>query len=140
MSEGMEELARRLVVGRKRDGRAVYDEQAKAELVAACTVPGASVSRLARECGINANQLSRWLREHDERRRRDLVAPTGAAPTTFVPVTIGAERAPLAATAIGLQACLPNGVVIDLQGSDLAQTAQLIEVLGRLRCSASTNG
>ncbi|CAN7767963.1 helix-turn-helix domain-containing protein [Pseudorhodoferax sp. LjRoot39] len=29
-----------------------------------CRQPGASVSRLARECGINANQVSRWLREH----------------------------------------------------------------------------
>lgn len=141
MSEGLEELARRLVVGRKRDGRAVYDEQAKAELVAACMVPGASVSRLARECSVNANQLSRWLREHGMvRRQRDRVAPAAPAPTAFVPVTIGAERVSLAATPIGLQARLPNGVVIDLQGSDLAQTAQFIEVLGRLRCSASTNG
>ncbi len=55
MSEGMEELARRLVVGHKRDGRCVYDEQAKAELVAECAKPGASVSRLAREAGVNAN-------------------------------------------------------------------------------------
>jgi transposase len=59
MSGNMEDLARRLVVGRKGDGRSVYDEAAKAELVAACGRPGASVSRLARECGINANQLSR---------------------------------------------------------------------------------
>ena len=36
MSDGMQELARRLVVGRKSDGRAVYDEAVKAELVAAC--------------------------------------------------------------------------------------------------------
>jgi transposase len=46
MSDLMEELAGRLVVGRKRGGRAVYDEQAKAELVAACKLPGASVSSL----------------------------------------------------------------------------------------------
>ena len=58
MSDGMEELVRRLVVGRKSDGRSVYDEAAKGELVAACGRPGASVSRLARECGINANQLN----------------------------------------------------------------------------------
>jgi transposase len=55
MSDAMQELARRLVVGRKSDGRAVYDEAAKAELVAACARPGASVSRLARECAVNAN-------------------------------------------------------------------------------------
>ncbi len=63
MSDGIEELARRLVVGRKSDGRSVYDEAAKAELVAAWGRPGASVSRLAGECGINANQRSRWVRD-----------------------------------------------------------------------------
>ncbi|MCO4241502.1 MULTISPECIES: hypothetical protein [Acidovorax] len=51
MSDAMEELSLRLVVGHKRDGRSVYDESAKAELVAACGKPGASVSRLAREYG-----------------------------------------------------------------------------------------
>lgn len=51
MSDGMEELARRLVVGHKSDGRSGYDEVAKAELVAACGRPGASMSRLAREWG-----------------------------------------------------------------------------------------
>ena len=75
MSDGMEELARRLVVGHKRDGRSVYDEAAKAELVAACGKPGASVSRLARECGVNANQLSRWVREHRQRLQRSLNLP-----------------------------------------------------------------
>ncbi|MBA3624311.1 MAG: transposase, partial [Methylibium sp.] len=77
MSDELEDLTRRLVVGRKSDGRGVYDEAAKAELVAACGRPGASVSRLARECGINANQLSRWVREHSERRQRAVVASPG---------------------------------------------------------------
>ncbi len=70
MSDGMEEVARRLVLGRKSDGRSVYDEAAKAELVAACGRPGVSVPRLAREAGINPNQLSRWVREHSQRRQR----------------------------------------------------------------------
>ena len=50
MTDDLEDLKRRLVVGHKRDGRSVYDETAKAELVALCMQPGASVSRLAREC------------------------------------------------------------------------------------------
>ena len=37
MNEDLEDLKRRLVVGRKRDGRSVYDEAAKAELVVAFT-------------------------------------------------------------------------------------------------------
>lgn len=137
MSERMEELARRLVVGHKRDGRSVYDGQAKAELVAECAKPGASVSRLAREAGINANQLSRWVREHGERRRA-LCAPQATATPAFVPVPIEASAAATSALTMSVHARMPNGVVIDLRGCDLAQAGQLIEALGRLRCSAST--
>jgi transposase len=137
MSDLMEELAGRLVVGRKRDGRAVYDEQAKAELVAACKLPGASVSSLARSCGVNANQLSRWLREDGERRRQGRAVQAEAAPAVFMPVALDVGRT-AASAAIVLQARLPNGVVVDLQCSEHDQAGRLIEALGRLRCSAST--
>lgn len=146
MSDGMEELKRRLVVGRKSDGRSVYDEAAKGELVAACGQPGVSVSRLARECGINANQLSRWVREHSERRQR-AVAVSSASRAAFVAVPIEAAMPmpmPTAtndsATAVRmwLQARLPNGVVVDLRECGLAQAAEVIEALGRVRCSDST--
>ena len=142
MSDGMEELARRLVVGRKRDGRSVYDEAAKAELVAACGKPGASVSRLARECGVNANQLSRWVREHSQRRQR-AVAVSPARREAFVEVRIAAATP----TSIGhgpanarmcLHARLPNGVVFDLREIDPRHAHVVIEALGRVRCSAST--
>ena len=144
MSDAMEELARRLVVGHKRDGRSVYDEAAKAELVAACGKPGASVSRLARECGVNANQLSRWVREHSQRLQRSLTVPPAASPA-FVAVPIEAA-APMPEAAVdesavmrlGLQARLPNGVVVELRECDLRQAAEVIEALGRVRCSAST--
>jgi len=145
MSDGMEELKRRLVVGRKSDGRSVYDEAAKAELVAACR-PGVSVSRLARECGINANQLSRWVREHSERRQR-AVAVSPASREAFVAVPIEAAATTPMPTAAGdslavvrmcLQARLPNGVVVELRECDLRQAGEVIEALGRVRCSAST--
>jgi transposase len=133
----MEELARRLVVGHKRDGRCVYDEQAKAELVDECAKPGASVSRLAREVGVNANQLSRWVREHGERRK----VITAPKPTlaAFVPMAIEVSAAASIPT-MSVHASMPNGVVIDLRGCDLAQAGQLIEALGRVRCSVSTKG
>jgi transposase len=137
MTEGMEELARRLVVGHKRDGRCVYDEQAKAELVAECAKPGASVSRLARQAGVNANQLSRWVREHGGRRRAIAITPE-LAQTAFVPVAIESGATPASAPTICVQARMPNGVVVDLRGCDLGQAGQLIEALGRVRCSAST--
>jgi transposase len=148
MSDGIEELARRLVVGHKSDGRSVYDEAAKAELVAACGRPGASVSRLARECGINANQLSRWVREHSQRRQRAVAVSPGAR-EAFVAVSIEAA-APMpmlmstaasdnpAVVRMCLQARLPNGVVVDLHECDLHQAGVVIEALGRVRCSAST--
>ena len=44
MTDDLEDLKRRLVVGHKRDGRSLYDETAKSELVALCMQPGASVS------------------------------------------------------------------------------------------------
>ena len=148
MSDGMEELARRLVVGHKSDGRSVYDEAAKAELVAACCRPGVSVSRLARECGINANQLSRWVREHSQRRQR-AVAVSSASREAFVavPIEAAAPMPMLMSTAasdspavvrMSLQARLPNGVVVDLRECDLHQAGVVIEALGRVRCSAST--
>lgn len=142
MSDAMQELARRLVVGHKSDGRAVYDEAAKAELVVACARPGASVSRLARECGVNANQLSRWAREHSQRRQR-AVAVAPAARDAFVAVPIEAAT-PTAtndsstAARMCLHARLPNGVVIDLRELDLPHAHVVIEALGRVRCSAST--
>jgi transposase len=138
----MEELARRLVVGHKSDGRSVYDEQAKSELVAACGRPGASVSRLARECGVNANQLSRWVREHSERRQR-AVAVTPARREAFAAVAIESSAPTTTndsamAAPMCLQARLPNGVVLDLREVDPLHAGVVIEALGRVRCSAST--
>ncbi|RZL47247.1 MAG: transposase [Variovorax sp.] len=143
MTDELEDLKRRLVLGHKSDGRSVYDETAKSELVALCRQPGASVSRLARECGVNANQVSRWLREHDQGGRvRKLVASVAPAPEAFVAVALPPpirtqERSDVVA-AVDLQARLPNGVAIDLHGIELRHVGEVIEALGRLRCSAST--
>lgn len=144
MSDDLEDLKRRLVVGHKRDGRSVYDEAAKAELVALCLRPGTSVARLARECAVNANQVSRWLREHAQGGRRKDASRTRRVSSPFVEVPLlPAPAAPACpetapAGAIGLQARLPNGVAIDLHGLRAGQVALVIETLGRLRCSVST--
>jgi transposase len=145
MTDEMVELKRRLVVGRKSDGRSRYDEQAKSELVALCVQPGASVSRLAREFGINANQVTRWLREHGRGgRSRTVVARATTAPSAFVAVPV---MQPVQVPEPGgtpavlhLQARLPNGVSVDLRGVDAGHVNTVIEVLGRLRCSDSTKG
>lgn len=141
MSEDLAELGRRLVVGHKRDGRSIYDEQAKRELIEACLQPEVSLAKVARECGVNANQLATWVRE----RRRFLARPSSgvdvveaSAAFVAVPVESAMPVAPAAASTPSLQARLPNGVVLDLQCDDLGQLGKLIETLGRVRCSAST--
>lgn len=143
MSDELEELKRRLVVGHKCDGRSVYDSAAKAELVALCKRPGASVSRLARDCGVNANQVSRWVRESAQEHRGEAVAGKIAAPTAFVAVPVlppltRATAHEQAAAALSLQAHLPNGVTVDLRGLDRNGLREVVESVGRLRCFVST--
>ncbi len=144
MSDEVEELVGRLVVGRKRDGRKVFDEGVKAELVALCAKSGTSVSKLARECDLNANQLSRWIREHEQGRQRAVVARSVAAREAFVELPVMATAASSgveeSSGAMSVQAWLPNGVVIDVRGVELRQTVELFEALGRMRCSVSTKG
>ena len=147
MTDDLEELKNRLVVGRKRDGRGVYDEAAKAELVALCMQPGASVSRLARECGVNANQVSRWLRERGQGRRRPGRANNKEpASSAFVAVPVLAEpqavamRDEVVAISVSVQARLLNGVSVDLGGVEPRRLSEVLEALGRVRCSVSTKG
>ena len=144
MSELISDLAKRLVVGHKRDGRSIYDEQAKRELVLACREPRASIAKLARECGVNANQVNSWVRLY-ERRLAASVAPSEgvvveAKTSAFVALDIAASHQAQTSSPMDLQARLPNGVVVDLRGCDLQQASSLLEMLGRLRCSASMKG
>jgi transposase len=68
-----------------------YGEGLKAEVMAECDVPGASVAKVAMAHGINANVVHRW---------RQLARQGGQAsvtrPSEFVPVAI-AQPAPLPA-------------------------------------------
>ena len=155
MSEWISELAQRLVVSRKRDGRCVYDEQAKGELILACQQPGISVSKVARQCGINSNQLSGWIRRH-EREADDCARPIPVNQITiesapeveaesvlpaFIPVKIAPKETrsnSVGNSTFAIQATLPNGVLVDLHVIEAQQLGVVIEALGRLRCSAST--
>lgn len=147
MSDELEDLKSRLVIGHKRDGRCVYDEAAKTELVMLCLRPGASISRLARECGVNANQVNRWLREHGQPRRpraavKGVAAPV-PAPFVAVPIVpsppIGSPQSnSMPRAEMSVQARLPNGVEVDLRGIEPRQLAEVIKMLGSVRCSALT--
>src|SRR4249920_381574 len=145
MTEEIEAIARRLVVGHKRDGRSIYDPQARGELVRVCRQPGVSLAKIARTCGINANVLSNWLRQH-ERGKGDAIAARSdviemPAASAFVAVQVDSAASPppsRTVTPLDVQVRLPNGTTLDMRGADLDGVIKLIEGLGRLRCSAST--
>ena len=90
MSEINTMLARRLVTGRKRDGRCTYDPQAKAEIVQACLQPGASVARIGMQYGINANLVRSWIgkRQQAARVRSAVAVKRGAPDAHFVALQI----------------------------------------------------
>jgi transposase len=142
MAEEIESIARRLVVGQKRDGRNVYDAAAKDALVRTCLEPGVSLAGIARRCGINANVLSHWVRLHERTRAKSSAACADVVempPSSFVPVQVQVPTAVASAEAtVNLQLRLPNGVAVDLGDCELKQAVELIEAVGRMRCSAST--
>ncbi|MGP8431802.1 IS66-like element accessory protein TnpA [Paraburkholderia fungorum] len=69
-----------------RKGRPNYDREFRRRLAAAACEPGASVAKLARENGINANMLFTWRRRY----REQLQAET----TSLIPVAV-VHEAPL---------------------------------------------
>ena len=81
------------VVRLLRNGKRIYAEEFKAELVRQCLVPGASVAATGMAHGINANLLRRWIVLHGARGH----ASASAAAPALLPVTLRAQsvaRAP----------------------------------------------
>ena len=72
-----------------------WPEVLKREIVAATFLPGASVSVVARQCDVNANQVFSW-----RRRYRDVGETPPPSPTVpgLVPVTISSEPEATAAS------------------------------------------
>lgn len=70
-----------------------YDADFKRALVEQSLAPGSSVSQVAREHGINANQLFRWRRQLLLAGQSDSSFEAGAkSPASLVPVTVIAEQ------------------------------------------------
>lgn len=69
-----------------------YSPQFKAELTAACRMPGASIAALALQHGMNANVLHRWLKEWEQGHHQldaGASTPALAAPTpAFIPINL----------------------------------------------------
>ena len=78
------------MAGESRERRQRYSAELKAQIMAECEAPGASVARVAMAHGINANVVHRWrqwAREGGARRTR-LSTATPVA-DSFVPVVVG---------------------------------------------------
>ena len=74
----MDTMASEKVAKRRR-----YGAELKAQVVAECDAPGASVSKVAMAHGINANVVHRW-----RQLAREGAQVTVAKPSEFVPVAI----------------------------------------------------
>lgn len=109
MKEHTTRLSRPLIAGHGRDGRCLYDPEAKRELVRICLQPGLSVAKVALEHGINANLLRKWIGLYPE--AGCSVLNGALALPTFAPVlALGAEQ-PAKST---LNVTLPNGIRLEL--------------------------
>ncbi|MEY9585257.1 IS66-like element accessory protein TnpA [Sinorhizobium fredii] len=137
MEEGQKLVVR--LVGR--NGRRRFDRASKDRLIAACLEPGASVSKLALEHGVNANLVWKWIRKHTQ-------APPFPPSSTsaFLPVQITAmpatdgEELPPKAERIGplsspakVSASLPNGVKLTLECGDVDALTAIIGALGHVQ-------
>ena len=65
-----------------------WPEALKREIVAASLAPGASVSIVARQYDVNANQVFSWRKRY----REDACAPPNSTVPQLVPVVITAEQ------------------------------------------------
>lgn len=94
-----------------------YTPQYKAELVAACLQPGASIAALALQHGMNTNVLHRWLKEHRQGHHRltggdEVGAPV--PPPAFIPVTFDSESTAHVAGNEQSASSTPSDIRIDI--------------------------
>ena len=67
-----------------------YTAEFKAELVAACQSPGASIAAIAGQHGMNANVLHRWLKEHQQSGRHQRIVCSSAAQSLVTSPSVAA--------------------------------------------------
>lgn len=73
----------------KRVARRNHSAEFRAQVLAACREPDASVAAIAMRNGLNANVIYRWLREEPQKTQTRLVTPTQASQvTSFLPVQL----------------------------------------------------
>ena len=76
-------------VGAGRRRRRTHSVEFKAQVVAACSLPGVSIAAVAMANGVNANLARRWVLDAERRSGGVLVGRANdAVPTAFVPVQL----------------------------------------------------
>jgi transposase len=107
-----------------RKGRPNYPAEFKLQLAQRACEPGVSVSRLAREHGINANMLFKWRRHY----RAGLLGATSAEQPVLLPVTITDAPAPIVAstTPAGRIEIAIADVVVRIEGAVDAATVRAV--------------
>ncbi len=93
-------------------GRRTYSPEFKAQLVAACRIPGMSVASVARNHGINHNILHRWLRELPGPAPARLPQTPHKAAPAFIELPITESIAPAVAAT--------DSVNVEIQRGDLS--------------------
>jgi len=87
-------------------GRRRYSQELKAEVMAECDAPGASVAKVAMSRGINANVVHRW-----RQLAREGEQGTATKPREFVTVAIAPQPALQAQACGGIEVELRRGAV-----------------------------
>lgn len=88
----------------------------KRRIVEATLVPGASIARVARENGVNANQVFQWRYEH----RKGVGWASGESRTELLPVTLTGEPDSVLAPREASPVLTPSGSIhIELPGRAL---------------------
>lgn len=117
-------------VGSGRGGRRQrFSIEQKRQMVEATLAPGASVARIAREHGVNANQVFAWRGLY----KQGLLVDRGVSPVKLLPVRIGEAEAvdcsaiappQRAAGTINLE--FPGKALVTIEGSPDRESLRLV--------------
>jgi transposase len=96
----------------------------KRRIVEATLVPGASIARVARENGVNANQVFQWRYEH----RKGVGWASGESRTELLPVTLTGEPDSVLALREASPVLTPSGSIhIELPGRALVSVERGVD-------------
>lgn len=114
-----------------------WPEALKREIVAATLAPGVSVSVVARQYDVNANQVFMWRRQY-----RDAIEQTAAAPFPSTPALVPVTITPAPETEAGTPTATSTSDTIEIEvsggyrirvgsGFDVRALRRILDVLRR---------